>query len=90
MKKLLNNYIQIEPLEYKGYLARVEDSYEEIGKVVAVDEKLADAIPLGALCYFDSFMAKKYPNSDGKGYSWYVNFEEIVKIETDDATPVQE
>ncbi len=78
---LLNKYLKIEPVEAGGFVSSSNDSYEEIGKVIAKDESITD-IPIGAIVYFDSFMAKKYPIQGEVGtYQWYIHYDELVKYE---------
>ncbi len=78
---LLNRYLKIEPLESQGFVSSSKDTYEEIGKVVAKDDTVD--IPLGAMVFFDSFMAKKYPLPENPlKFQWYIHYDEIVKYET--------
>lgn len=78
---LINKYLRIEPLEHATFMVSEKASFEEIGTVVAKDEAITD-IPLGALVYFDSFMAKKYPvHGDETKFQWYIHLDEVVKYE---------
>lgn len=81
-EKLLNGYLKIQPLEHKSFVASTNDSYQEVGVVLARDEDLCSNIPIGSTVFFDSFMAKKYPDPNDEGkFQWYIHFGEIVKYE---------
>ncbi len=81
MEKLLNKYLRIEPVEHSSFIASQKDSYEEIGKVVAKDENITE-IPIGAMVFFDSFMAKKYPIQGDEGkFQWFIHVDEVIKYE---------
>lgn len=76
MKKLLNNYVQIEPVEHKSFISSSNQTYEEIGVVIASDAK---DIPVGCKVYFDSYMAKKYPiEGEVNKFHWFVHHDEVV------------
>ena len=81
MSKLLNNYIQIEPIQHESFMASQRETFEEIGVVVAVDENIRD-IPVGSKVYFDSYMAKKYPvPGENDKFHWFVHYLEVVKYD---------
>ena len=76
----MNQYLKIEPLEHKGFVVEEKTSYEEIGKVVAVADGID--IPIGARVFFDSYIAKKYPDLKKEGkYQWFVPLSEVVKYD---------
>lgn len=79
-EKLLNRYLKIEPTEHTSFMASDRTSYEEIGRVVAKDDSITD-IPLGALVFFDSFMAKKYPVEGTDTFQWFIHYSEVVKYD---------
>ena len=76
--KLLNNYIQIEPIVSDSFMASQRDTYEELGVVVAVADLVAD-IPIGVTVRFDSFMAKKFPREgETDKFDWFIHKDECV------------
>jgi hypothetical protein len=76
---LLNGFIKIRPLEYNGFVASENKTYEMVGTVIASS---ADDIPVNSRVWFDSFMAKKYPVPGKENeYEWFVHHDEIVKYE---------
>lgn len=82
-EKVLNRYLKVEPITHEGFMASQRETYEEIGVVVAKDDSITD-IPLGALVFFDSYMAKKYPvKGDDMKFQWFVHYSEIVKYDVD-------
>lgn len=86
IEKVLNNYLKVEPITHEGFMASQRETYEEIGVVVSKDDSITD-IPLGALVYFDSYMAKKYPvKGDDTKFQWFVSYSEIVKCEIENET----
>lgn len=81
IEKLLNGYLKIEPLFHDSFVSSGQESYQEIGVVLARDAKVKN-IPIGSRVYFDSFMCKKYPDPNGPGkFQWYVHVSEVVKCE---------
>ena len=82
---LLNDYFRIEPLKHEQFVVSDKVSYEEIGKIVNMPQYYKDNYPdfMGGTCFFDSYIAKKYPVIGGKPdeFQWFVPFSEIVKIE---------
>jgi hypothetical protein len=81
MEKLTNGYLKIQPVEQDTCVASEKTTYEEVGKVVARDEKECVEIPIGSRVLFDSFMVKKYPAKEFGKYDWYVHKDEIVSYE---------
>ncbi len=77
METLINKYLKIEPVEHVSFIMAQKDTYEEMGKVVAV--AVDCAVSVGSVVKFDSFMCKKYPrlNEEGK-FDWYVHEDEVV------------
>ena len=81
MSKLLNKYLQVEPVSHETFMASQRETYDEVGTVIAVDESITD-IPVGSKVYFDSFMAKKYPApGEPEKIHWFVHYDEIVKYD---------
>jgi len=78
---LINGYLKIVPVEQDTFMASEKTTYEEVGVVVARDEKECADIPLGSRVFFDSFMAKKYPTKEFGKFQWFVHKDEIVKYE---------
>jgi len=76
MIKPFNTYIQIEPEEHEGFIARENATYDEIGRVVAIDEQLVIPIQVGDRVFFDSWMASKFPNESG-GHYWLVPIDNV-------------
>ena len=83
MRKILNYNLQIEPIPHESFVSTQKESYEEVGKLIAKDERVD--IPIGATVFFESWMAKKYPDlkHEGKFY-WLVPFSEIGFYEIDE------
>lgn len=77
--KPLNNYIQIEPEAHEDFIASMNATYDEIGRVIAVPDD-GCPLPVGARVFFDSWMASKFPVGEGK-YYWYVPYENIKAYE---------
>ncbi len=79
---LINGYIKIEPVEQDSFMASEKTTYEEKGRVIAVDNTEGLRwIPEGAIVYFDSFMVKKYPGKEFGKFEWFIHKDEIVKYE---------
>lgn len=75
----VNGYVLIEPVVHDSFIVGQKDSYDEIGIVLAADG-ITD-LKIGTKVYFDSFMAKKYPNPDKPGeFFWLVHHDEIGAI----------
>lgn len=79
----INGYILIEPVAHESFMASEKTTYDEIGVVVAVPTPYASSASIkpGMKVYFDSFMAKKYPNPDkADAYYWLVHTDEICAV----------
>lgn len=76
--KILNNYIQIQPITSDSFVMSQKDTYEEVGTVLALDDQIKD-IPIGSKVYFDSWLVKKYPVANG--YYWFISRENVVAYE---------
>ena len=59
MPKPVNGYVLIDPLVHESFTASSSETYDEIGTVI---ECSTSSFTIGSKVYFDSFMAKKYPN----------------------------
>lgn len=80
---LINGFVKIQPLQYKGFVAGDKVTYEQVGTVLACYEGCT--IPIGAKVWFDSFMAKKYPVPGKENeYEYFVNKDEVVKYEVNE------
>lgn len=81
----LNSHIQIEPEKHDDFIASATETYNEIGKVIAIsyELQLLALFPLqvGDRVYFDSWTASKFPAGEGK-YYWLVPFENIKAYES--------
>ena len=71
----LNGYVQIEPQTREDFIVSSDRTYDEIGKVIAVDADVT-RVTVGDTVYFDSWMAAKFPAGEGK-YYWLVPYENI-------------
>lgn len=84
MIKPVNNHVLIEPVKHETFIASDRGTYEEIGVVVALDERFnIDASPIlsvGDKVYFDSWMCAKYPKNDEEFY-WLVPWSEVRAVE---------
>lgn len=81
MIKPINNYILIEPVPVESFIQTTDTKYNEIGVVVALAKEITD-IPVGSKVYFDSYMAKRYPNPSKKGELMYlINRDEVAAID---------
>lgn len=96
----VNGHVLIEPVRHEAFMASQQESYQEIGVVVAVDEdhNYPGWHPeVGERVYFDAWLAAKYPKeggADGEFY-WLVKWEDVRAAEavpeagefSDDALP---
>ncbi len=80
----VNNHLLIEPVKHETFIASDKGTCEEIGVVLAVDDRFTiDAIPgvsVGDKVYFDSWMCAKYPKNDEEFY-WLVPWSEVRAIQ---------
>lgn len=84
----VNGHLLIEPVKHEAFIASQNDSYQEIGTVVAVPRGVefssaSNQWPnVGDKVYFDSWLAAKYPQ-DGSvdGYYWLVKWEDVRAVE---------
>lgn len=94
----LNNYVQIEPQVKEDFISSSTESYNEIGKVIALPNQVAIdgkryfsedlSLKVGDRVYFDSWMASKYPDGRG-GFYWLVPFDNIKAYEPISKEPMQ-
>lgn len=87
MIKPVNNHLLIEPVVHESFIASQNDTFQEIGIVVACDDNFAEdpmaiqspfvpklpatRVKAGDKVYFDSWLAAKYPKADGKDGEFY-------------------
>lgn len=77
--KTINNHLKIQPIEHDAFVASSLGTYDEMG--VVLDAGDTD-IPIGAVVYFDSWLAKKYQvKGSTTDYHWFVKYEDIVAYE---------
>lgn len=79
----VNNHILIEPLSFESFIAEDKKQYQEVGIVRGYSTNLKE-INIGDRVYFDSWLASKYPNPEGKkgkDFYWIVSWEDIKAIE---------
>lgn len=82
----VNGHLLIDPVKHDSFVVSQRETFEEIGVVVALpsifSELPKEDIPeVGDKVYFDSWLASKYPHSDGEGFFWLVPFEDVRAIE---------
>lgn len=80
----VNNHVLIEPVKHEEFIATQRDTYEEIGVVVAIPEKIESivGVTVGDKVYFDSWLAAKYPKEGLTGeFYWLVKWEDIRAVE---------
>lgn len=90
----VNNHIIIEPVAHEEFMASERNTYEEVGVVVALYEASTDFLPsakVGDKVFFDSWLAAKYPNTNGKPdeFYWLVKWEDVRAIEHVEPIPEQ-
>lgn len=83
----VNGHLVIEPVSHETFMASSQETYQEVGVVVAIDPSFVNALgqydhfpKVGDKVFFDSWMAAKYPKND-KEYYWLVNWENVRAIE---------
>lgn len=86
MIKPVNSHILIEPVVHEEFIASQTGSYQEIGTVISVDEKVPWIVEfdlIGKKIYFDSWLAAKYPKPNGKDgdFYWLVKYEDVRAVE---------
>lgn len=83
MKKLkpVNGHLIIEPVKHEAFIATQNETYQEIGVVVAVDDA---PVKVGDKVYFDSWLAAKFPTEKDDEYLWLVKWEHIRAVESND------
>lgn len=93
----INGHILIEPIKHDSFTVSQQESYQEIGIVVRVDEYLEDVVENvglipeeGDKVYFDSWLAAKFPSGDPENPYWMVKYEDIRAIESKSEDAEQE
>lgn len=83
MIKPINGHILIKPLTHEGFTASQQESYQEIGTVIAFANDLTrtflfeDSFKIGDKVYFDSWLAAKFPSDDPENPYWLVKYEDL-------------
>lgn len=78
--KPINKHVLIEPIESTDFVKSATGQYQEIGRVVEVADGVD--LPVGAVVYFDSWLAKKYLVKDSiDKFIWFVNYDDLVAYE---------
>jgi co-chaperonin GroES (HSP10) len=80
MIKPVNGHLIIEPVSHEEFIASQNTTYQEIGVVVSIDEVDYIKAKVGDKVYFDSWLAAKYPKTNGEFY-WLVKWEDVRAIE---------
>lgn len=86
MIKPVNGHLIIEPIVHEEFISSQDETYQEIGIVVACDDNFLEdpyaiqspfvpkfnaVVKAGDKVYFDSWLAAKYPKADGKDGEFY-------------------
>ena len=81
--KPINGFLLIEPMVHESFISSDKQTYDEVGTVIARDELIDNVlIPIGCKVYFDSWMARKYPNPNKPDtFYWLVHKDEICAID---------
>lgn len=86
----VNGHVLIEPIKHEAFMASQQETYQEIGIIVAVNENSdygEDWTPeLGEKVYFDAWLAAKYPKNDTEFY-WLVKWEDVRAAESVEDQP---
>lgn len=93
----VNGHIIIEPVVHEEFMASERNTYEEVGVVVGVTKGMElipsdySGIKIGDKVFFDSWLAAKYPKTDGKPdeFYWLVKWEDVRAIEHVEPIPEQ-
>lgn len=85
MIKPINGHVLIEPLKHETFMASQRDTFEEVGIVISIPNIITNAYDeekpnVGDKAFFDSWLAVKYPKSDGE-FFWLVKYDDIRAIE---------
>lgn len=92
MIKPVNGHILIEPEKHESFMARQQDTYEEIGTVLAIAPELClyeggtgageiDTVAIGDKVYFDAWLAAKFPGEKDDEHYWLVKWEDVRAVE---------
>lgn len=91
----VNGHILIKPEKHESFMAQQQETYEEIGVVLALDENLkpmkgtyqgvmqyGDApLNVGDKVYFDAWLAAKFPSEKEGEHYWLVKWEDVRAVE---------
>lgn len=89
----VNGHLLIEPLKNEGFISSSNETFQEIGVVVALSHGershnaerislgVADIVRVGDKVYFDAWLAAKFPKGDQGEYYWLVKWEDVRAIE---------
>lgn len=83
MIKPVNGHLIIEPVVHEEFIASQNETFQEIGIVVAHDDKDYIKAKVGDRVYFDSWLAAKYPKADSKNgeFYWLVKWDDVRAVE---------
>lgn len=85
----INGHLLIKPLVHESFTVTQNETYQEIGEVIAIDPLLElDWKPVvsghpyhrprvGDKVYFDAWLAAKFPSDDPENPYWLVKYEDI-------------
>lgn len=82
----LNRHVEVKPVEQKSIVATANEVYEEKGAVLSIADGVT-AVKVGEICYFDSWLCAKYPDSEGN-IRYLVPEENIRAVERAEWKPV--
>lgn len=88
----VNGHLLIEPVAHEEFMASERNTYEEVGVVICEPRDMPELAPLvGNKVFFDSWLAAKYPKTDGKPdeFYWLVKWEDVRAIEHVEPIPEQ-
>ena len=85
---LYNGFVKIAPMEHHSFIPSEQVTYNEIGTVLAKDEKFCKEwgvnLEIGSKVKFDRFLAYKVPVEGKDDFEWYVKFSEIISATIED------
>lgn len=77
----VNGHVIIEPVVHEEFMQSERNTYEEVGVVVTIPLEIESivGVQVGDTLYFDSWLAAKYPKTDGKPdeFYWLVKWEDV-------------
>lgn len=72
----INGHLLIKPLVHESFTATQNETYQEIGEVIAIDKNI-QGIEVGYQVYFDAWLAAKFPSDNPEKPYWLVKYEDI-------------